>query len=187
MSSVVIFTSAPALTAELQQEGNFDYTFSSAGVNNVISFSKDHNAISYEMTGTTRSNPPGGLFDKNSFRCVGTNSPLGGKTTGIAVCEAIDTDGDKRLTYFSVAADGKLMRETVTGTGKYDGMVASGKVEPYGPFSTIKAKTPTRTVWRWEIAGHVDCSPPELQEESTQSPKGHAEPATQVYRRNFIR
>ena len=70
-----------------------------------------------------------------------TNSPLGGKTTGIAVCEAIDTDGDKRLTYFSVAADGKLMRETVTGTGKYDGMVASGKVEPYGPFSTIKAKT----------------------------------------------
>jgi len=68
MSSVVIFTSAPALTAELQKEGNFDYTFSWAGVNNVISFSKDHNAISYEMTGTTRSNPPGGLFDKNSFR-----------------------------------------------------------------------------------------------------------------------
>ena len=47
MSSVVIFTSAPALTAELQKEGNFDYTFSWAGVNNVISFSKDHNAISY--------------------------------------------------------------------------------------------------------------------------------------------
>jgi hypothetical protein len=32
--------------------------------------------------------------------------------------------------------------------------------------------------------GHVDCSPPELHAEGTQSPKGHAEPATRVYRRN---
>src|SRR5262245_28322503 len=116
--AVMIFTSAPAFAAELPKEGNFDYTSCWSGANSVISFSKDHTASSYEMTGVTRSNPPGGIFDKNSFRCVGTNSSLNGKASGIAVCEAIDADGDKRLTYFSVMADGKLIREVVAGTGK---------------------------------------------------------------------
>src|SRR3984893_16021145 len=40
---------------------------------------------SYEMTGTTRSNPPGGMFDKNSFHCVGMNASLDGKDTGSTV------------------------------------------------------------------------------------------------------
>jgi hypothetical protein len=57
------------------------------------------------------------------------------------VCEGIDPDGDKRLSYFSIAADGTVIRENVVGTGKYDGMVASGKVMPLGPFPEIKAGT----------------------------------------------
>src|SRR3954462_1724110 len=132
--AAVIFTSAPALAAELPKEGNYDSTSCQTSVNNVISFSKEHTASSWELTGSINSNPPGGIFDKNSFRCVGTNSSLGGKTTGMTVCEAIDADGDKRLTYYSLAADGKVTREAVTGTGKYDGMVVSGsKYEPVGP------------------------------------------------------
>jgi hypothetical protein len=140
--AVVLFTSAPALTAELPKEGNYDYTSCQTSVNNVISFSKDYTAYSFEMTGTSNSNPPGGIFDKNSFRCVGTNSSLGGKTTGMTVCEAIDADGDKRLTYYSLMPDGRVTREAIAGTGKYEGMVASSnKFEPYGPFPTIKAGT----------------------------------------------
>jgi hypothetical protein len=49
------------------------------------------------MTGATRSNPPGGMFDKNTFRCLGMNASFDGKTTGSTVYEAIDADGDKRL------------------------------------------------------------------------------------------
>jgi hypothetical protein len=139
--ALVIFTSTPALAAELPKEGNYDQHSCWAGVSNLISFSKEHTASSFEMTGTIRSNPPGGMFDKNSFRCVGTNSSMGGKNTGITVCEAIDTDGDKRLTYYS-NVDGKLTREVVSGTGKYDGMVtSSNSVESHGPFPTIKAGT----------------------------------------------
>ena len=138
----VILISAPAFAAELPKEGNYDYTACQTSVNNVISFSKEHTASSYELTGSINSNPPGGIFDKNSFRCVGTNSSLGGKTTGMTVCEAIDADGDKRLTYYSLMADGKVTREAVTGTGKYDGMVVSGnKYEAIGPFPTIKNGT----------------------------------------------
>src|SRR5712664_1767013 len=138
----LIFTSAPsAFATELPKEGSYDYTSCWSGVNNVITFSKTHTASSYEMTGTNRSNPPGGLFDKNTYRCVGMNASLDGKNTGSTVCEAIDVDGDKRLTYFSLASDGKVTRTFVVGTGKYEGMITTGTVDPLGPFPVINAGT----------------------------------------------
>ena len=69
------------------------------------------------------------------------NSSLDGKITASTVCEAIDVDGDKRLTSFSTG-DGKVTRTFVLGTGKYEGMVnTTGTVEPLGPFPAIKAGT----------------------------------------------
>src|ERR1700694_5726035 len=106
----VIFTFAPsAFAAELPKEGSYDYTPCLSGVNNVITFSKTHTASSFEMTGASRSNPPGGIFDKNTFRCVGMNASLDGKITASTVCESTDVDGDKRLTSFSTG-DGKVTR-----------------------------------------------------------------------------
>ena len=138
----LVFTAASsALAVELPKEGSYDYTACWTGVNNVIAFSKNHTASSYEMTGTTRSNPPEGMFDKNAFRCVGMNASLDGKFTGSGVCEAVDVDGDKRLAYFSLASDGSLTREDVAGTGKYEGMKTVGTVHPLGPFPVIKAGT----------------------------------------------
>ncbi len=122
-----------AFAGELPKEGSYDYTACWSGVNNVITFSKTHTASSYEMTGTTRSNPPEGMFDKNTFRCVGMNASLDGKFTGSTVCETIDVDGDKRLAYFSLGADGSLTR--------WEGMKASGTVHPLGPFPVVKAGT----------------------------------------------
>ena len=139
----LVFTSSPyvVVAAELPKEGSYDYTACWSGVNSMITFSKSHTASSYEMTGTTRSNPPDGMFDKNTFRCVGMNASLDGKFTGSTVCEAVDVDGDKRLASFSVASDGSVTRENVAGTGKYEGMKSVGVVHPLGPFPTIKAGT----------------------------------------------
>lgn len=137
-----IIASAPSVfAAELPKEGTYDYTACWSGANNVIAFSKTHTAASYEMTGAIRSTTPGGMFDKHTFRCVGMNASLDGKNTGSTVCEAIDADGDKRLSYFSVGSDGKVTRENIVGTGKYEGMVASGTVQPLGPFPVIKPGT----------------------------------------------
>ena len=140
--ALMILTSAPsAFAVELPKEGSYDYTACWSGINNAVTFSKTHTASSYEMTGAIRSNPPGGMFDKESFRCVGMNASLGGKNTGSSVCEAIDADGNKRLSSFSVGSDGKVTREFLVGTGKYEGMVTTGTVEPLGPFPVIKAGT----------------------------------------------
>jgi hypothetical protein len=139
--ALIVFAFAPsAFAAEFPKEGNFDYTACWSGTSSTISFSKDHTARSFEHTGSNRSNPEGGLFDKTTFRCVGMNASLGGKNTGTAVCESVDRDGDKRLSYFSTS-EGKVTRETVAGTGKYDGMVMSATVQPLGPFPVIKEGT----------------------------------------------
>src|SRR5262249_8121636 len=113
-----------ALAGELPKEGNYDFTACYSGVNNAITFSKTHTASSFELTGTTRSNPPGGVFDKVAYRCVGSNTSLDGKVTASNLCENIDVDGDKYLTRI-LTADGKTTRTIVAGTGKYEGIVTT--------------------------------------------------------------
>ena len=140
LALLIVASPFSAFAAEPPKEGSYDYTSCWSGVNNVITFSKTHTASSYEMTGAIRSNPPGGMFDKHTFRCVGMNASLDGKNTGSTVCEAIDVDGDKRLAYFS-NGDGKETRTQVAGTGKYEGMVATGTVENLGGFPAIKDGT----------------------------------------------
>ena len=131
-----------ASAAGLPKEGSYDFTSCYSGVSNTIDFSKTHSAYSFEMTGVNRSNPPGGLSDKTAFRCVGVNASLDGKVSGTTVCEFVDPDGDKRLTYFSLGDDGKTTRRFIAGTGKYEGMVESPSAfEPLGPFPVVKAGT----------------------------------------------
>jgi hypothetical protein len=137
-----LVSAGSAFAAELPKEGNYDFTSCWSGASNTISFSKTYSAFSFEQTGANRSNPPGGLFDKSTFRCVGMNASFDGKVSGTAVCEAVDPDGDKRLTYFSQAPDGKVTRQFITGTGKYEGMVeASSSIQPLGPFPVVKEGT----------------------------------------------
>ena len=141
LALLIVASPFSASAAELPKEGSYDYTACWSGVNNVITFSKTHTASSFEMTGTNRSNPPGGIFDKNTFRCVGMNASLDGKITASTVCEATDVDGDKRLAYFSTV-DGKVTRTNVAGTGKYEGIVTTQTAfEQLGPFPTIKDGT----------------------------------------------
>jgi hypothetical protein len=126
--------------AQSPKEGTYDYVSCWSGVSNTIEFSKSHSAYSYEMTGSIRSNSPGGMFDQNSFRCVGVNHSFDGKVGATTICEAIDKDGHKRLSFFSTH-DGKVVRETIAGTGKYEGVVMTGTVQPMGPFPVIKPGT----------------------------------------------
>ena len=129
------------LAGELPKEGNYDFISCGSSVNSAITFSKTHTASTWEQTGTNRSNPPGGLFDMSTFRCVGIYASLDGTVTVYGVCEAIDPDGDKRLTSFSFD-DGKVTRGNAAGTGKYEGIVVTqNSFEPLGPFPTIKDGT----------------------------------------------
>jgi hypothetical protein len=129
-----------ATAQTLPKEGNFDVTGCSSSVANVISFSPNHTASSWELTGSNLSNPPGGLLDKLSFRCVGMNWRQGEKTFASYVCEGVVPEGSKLLSYWR-AEDGKVTRLANIGTGMFEGIELTTNVEPLGPFPQIKPGT----------------------------------------------
>lgn len=142
VTAALLAVAATARAADLPKEGSYDFTACWAGTASMVAFSKTHWANTFEMTGATRSNPPGGMFDKHSFRCVGTNATFDKRPQFLTVCEAVDRDGHKRLTHFQTGADGKLDRRFIAGTGKYEGMTdTSSGIETFGPFPTIKPGT----------------------------------------------
>lgn len=139
---VALAISGNATAQSFPKEGRYDYTSCWSGLTHLISFSKSHSAWSFEIMGTNRSNPPGGVFDKETFRCVGTNTLFEGKLVGVSTCDTVDQDGHRRLTHFAPGPDGKVVRSFVAGTGKWDGMVLSGTaVTPLGPFPALKEGT----------------------------------------------
>jgi hypothetical protein len=131
---------APAAAQALPKEGRFDYIACWSGSSNPMAFSKTHSALTFEHTGSTRSNLPDSPFDKLSFRCLGMNSNFDGKAAGMTVCEAVDKDGDKMLNHF-VLTEGRVVRSTVAGTGKFEGIGTEATVATLGPFPTVKPGT----------------------------------------------
>ena len=64
---------------------------------------------------------------------MGASISLDGKMHGHSACIATSPDGATRLSRVWYGEDGKLQRETIAGTGKYDGMVTTGTI------TTVKA------------------------------------------------
>jgi hypothetical protein len=123
----------PGFAADLPKEGSYDFMSCYAGTVNAMEFSQTHSATTSEIRGTVISNPPGGLFDKVAFRCISMNYTADGKPSGMTLCEGVDKDGDKYLSQLVV--DGSQQtRKVVAGTGKYEGMTASGTAVAVGPF-----------------------------------------------------
>ena len=139
-STILLAMIGGASAQSLPKEGRYDYIACGTEVRNVIEFSKTHRSTSYETLGTVVTIPPGGMFDKNTFRCVGWNASFDGKVTGRTVCETVDKEGNKRLTYF-LGDEGKVTRQTLAGTGIYDGMEVTNTFENLGPFPEIKPGT----------------------------------------------
>ena len=136
ISAATLVAAAPgglAFAADLPKEGRYDYKVCFTRNTSRIDFSEAHRAYSYDETGTAVSAAPGGMFDGDTVRCVGTVSITNGKRTNLSICEGVAKNGDKRLTRLQYDATGKLVREELAGTGIYEGMVTTGiakEVEP---------------------------------------------------------
>lgn len=136
---LLLIVGTPAWATDFPKEGSYDIKTCFARNSTLIQYSDTRYAYSYEETGTVVSTPPGGLFDGDSVRCVGMTAIVEGKRSGGSFCEAVATDGDKRLTQFRYDNEGKLVRESIVGTGKFDGMVLTGStVKAIGPAVVLK-------------------------------------------------
>jgi hypothetical protein len=127
--------------ADLPKEGNYDFTTCLSCSHDPIDFSSTKHLLGYGQMGATVSNPPGGMFDRGAFRCVGLATTFDGKISDTRFCETVFPDGGKILTKFSRADDGTHLTEVVAGTGRYEGIVSSGVVTPLGPYPIIKSGT----------------------------------------------
>ena len=135
---VAAWMAGSAFAADLPKEGRYDVTACFKKNVTRVDYSDTHYAWSYEEIGTSHSNPPGGLFDDEVVKCVGSTGSFDGKRTGSAVCVGVAKNGDKRLTRFYYGDHGKVNREAVSGTGTYDGMVTKGTIEYPPPQPEIK-------------------------------------------------
>jgi hypothetical protein len=138
--SAAIIGCAAAAAADLPKEGKVDITSCYSGIANIIDFSKTYGAVSYELMGTNRSDPPGGFADMTTFRCVGFTGTIDGKASGMNMCETIDKDGDKLLNK-QIVEGPKNTLEMVVGTGKYEGITRTGGGESLGAFPAVKPGT----------------------------------------------
>jgi len=134
-------TASTAGAAELPKEEKYDYTGCCSGTISAIAFSKTHMGFGYEFTGSSRSDLVGGIFDKTSFYCVGSAAQFDKKYSGMVTCQEKDHDGDLLLTHFRAGDDRKWSRQTIAGTGKYEGIVTTGTFELLGPFPIAKPGT----------------------------------------------
>jgi hypothetical protein len=133
---------ASALAAvNLPKEGSYDVVACWTGTSADIAVGKDYSANSYEMVGTVVSRAPGGFGDQSTFRCVGMNTMAKGRAGGGNQCEVTDADGDKRLNAFQIQPDGKVTREMLAGTGKYEGMSITNVVALMPPMKPAKPGT----------------------------------------------
>lgn len=139
VATIVAATSGGlAFAADLPKEGSYDYKACFTRNITRIAFSDAHRAYSYNETATAVSIPAGGMFDGDRVHCVGTVAISNGKRMGISTCEGVAKNGDKRLTRFQYAADGKLVREELAGTGIYEGMVTTGTAKEVEPPKEIQ-------------------------------------------------
>lgn len=141
IAAIAVFASVGSAFADFPKEGTYDVTACLSGVATPIAFDKAHSAFTVETFGTTLSNPPGGFLDRGAVHCISIRTLFDGKKRGETVCEVMLPDGGKILSTFPVGADGVLHRQFDAGTGKYEGIVASGIVEYPAKFPTLKPGT----------------------------------------------
>lgn len=134
----LVHTPAAGEAAELAKSGSYDVTNCWAGTSNVIVHSKAHIALSFMLTGTSRTNKPGGPFGKMSHQCVGLVRVLKGTVTGDYTCENVDADGDKMLVRGMRPGNPGGEWTFINGTGKYAGITGGGPYKYLGRFPTVR-------------------------------------------------
>ena len=134
----LVQTPTTSEAAELAKSGGYDITNCWSGTSNAILHSKAHIALSYTLTGTARSNKPGGPFDKQSFQCVGIVRVMQGTATADGICEYVDADGDKTLGQVTRTGNPGGEWRFINGTGKYAGITGGGAYKYLGRYPTVR-------------------------------------------------
>ena len=82
--------------------------------------------ISYEVVGTPTTSKEDDIAYRTSVRCVGSATIIAGETTDFGSCVSTDPEGDHIFVVYSAHGKDPGTWKAVAGTGKYEGIEASG-------------------------------------------------------------
>lgn len=119
-----------ANSAPLPKEGSLDFNFCFAGTVEHLEVSPRLSTGSFQSYAALHSNPAGAAFDRQGARCFGTYTFVEGKHLGVGYCVHVDPDGDRWLQKWEAGPDFSGTWSAVGGTGKYEGIQASGRFTP---------------------------------------------------------
>lgn len=117
---------------DMPKEGRFDFNYCMGGK---VGYSELRAGLAmgeFEGVASTYANGAGKAFDRQGSRCIGVYEIVDGKYRDYGVCTQVDADGDKWLMRFDTGGDMSGKWVVVGGTGKYEGMSATGSYAPVG-------------------------------------------------------
>lgn len=123
IAAVLAFASA-GLSAELQASGSVTYVMVAS---DTVELAGGHTMTSLTQKGVILDSDPASPLNLSAQDCTGTivSAGEGGATSGAGSCVAVDQDGDAWWLWWT--SDGATGDWTaITGTGKYEGLTASG-------------------------------------------------------------
>ena len=123
--------SSVAEAGNLPREGTFDFNWCAAGEVRHVAVSDQLAIGAARADAAIYSNPRGGPFDLSGSHCEAVYHLDAGTWRVNGYCVQQDSDADKWVIKFNdVNFAGSF--ETIGGTGKYAGMVATGEFKPIG-------------------------------------------------------
>jgi len=131
-SALALLIGAGEAAVTMPKEGRFDFNFCLAGRTAAIPINENAVAGSFESTAGIWSNIPGGAFDGQGSRCVGSWAVVDGTYTDGGYCITTDADGDRFLMDFRtgpIRVGEQVVGKWVAtaGSGKYARMAAQGE------------------------------------------------------------
>lgn len=131
VAALLVGSQAPA-AVEIPKEGRFDFNYCMGGK---AAYSEVRAGLAtgeFDLVASTYTNGPGKAFDRQGSRCVGVYEIVDGKYRDYGVCTQVDADGDKWIMRTETGADMGGKWVAVGGSGKYEGMTATGSYAPVG-------------------------------------------------------
>ena len=143
-----------AIAAGPAKEGSFDSMSCYAGPQHVITDGRSTVGFSYDVVGTPMRKEGDPLYHA-SAECVGSGTIAGAESMESGLCVFTDPDGDRFFSAYSVRNKEPGTWKTIAGTGKFEGMEASGTwarvLAPDKPARTDIAQSCDKETGHWKL------------------------------------
>ncbi len=132
LAGVVASIGSAQGAVDIPKEGRLDYNYCMVGKSDYTELRPGLAMGAWDLGASTYANGGTKAFDRMGSRCVGWYEIVDGKYSDTHVCTLVDADGDKWMSKGQTHPDFSGKWTAIGGTGKYEGLTASGIFQQIG-------------------------------------------------------